>query len=184
MKTSPLSLLVLAGLIFAAPLRAQEKETAPAKEPAAGKEAATVKEGSGTAELHTKFKEMMSGVVMSGRWCSLKDGVLGEEKDDRYDIVNVEKATGDDWTFHARLKRGDRDFVVPLTVQVKWAGDTAVIIVNDLKMPGGNAYGGTAYSARVLVYDKTYAGTWSGGDHGGLLKGVITKAPAPKPETK
>jgi hypothetical protein len=96
----------------------------------------------------------------------------------------VEKGTGDDWTFNVRLKRGEMAFVAPIPVQVKWAGDTAVITVNDLKMPGGNAYGGTAYSARVLVYDNTYAGTWSGGDHGGLLKGVITKAAAPIAETK
>jgi hypothetical protein len=25
-----------------------------------------------------------------------------------------------------------------------------------------------------LIYEKTYAGTWTGGDHGGLLNGVIT----------
>jgi hypothetical protein len=34
--------------------------------------------------------------------------------------------------------------------------------------------GGGPYSARVLVYENTYAGTWNAGDHGGLLSGVIT----------
>jgi hypothetical protein len=54
-------------------------------------------------------------------------------------------------------------------VEVKWAGDTAVIIVDKLQYPGGGTY-----SARVLFYEHTYAGTWSGGDHGGLMSGVIT----------
>jgi hypothetical protein len=26
----------------------------------------------------------------------------------------------------------------------------------------------------VLIYDNTYAGTWSGGDHAGLMNGIIT----------
>lgn len=55
-------------------------------------------------------------------------------------------------------------------MQVKWAGDTPVITLDDVGMPGDKS----AYSARVLVYDKTYAGTWSGGGHAGLLNGVIT----------
>ncbi len=55
-------------------------------------------------------------------------------------------------------------------MQVKWAGDTPVITLDNVGMPGG----GNSYSARVLIYDKTYAGTWSGGDHVGLLNGVIT----------
>ena len=29
--------------------------------------------------------------------------------------------------------------------------------------------------ASVLVFNKTYAGTWSAGDHGGMLHGVIRK---------
>ena len=46
---------------------------------------------------------------------------------------------------------------------------TPVIVVDKVPVPGGGTY-----SARVLIYEKTYAGTWTGGDHGGLLNGVIT----------
>jgi hypothetical protein len=45
-----------------------------------------------------------------------------------------------------------------------------VIVVDNLTMPGGKR----SYSARVLFYNHTYAGTWSGGEHGGLLSGIIT----------
>jgi hypothetical protein len=31
-----------------------------------------------------------------------------------------------------RIQYGERDFVAPLPVQVKWAGDTAVIVVDNL----------------------------------------------------
>ena len=140
-------------------------------------------------ELEAKFKETMTAATMSGRWCPLKDGVLGAEKDDKYTIVSVEKKNGSSWVINARMKYGEREVVAPIPVQVKWAGDTAVIIVDQLRVPGGAAqggagYGGTAYSARVLIHDHTYAGTWSGGDHAGLMNGIITNdkaAPASKP---
>jgi hypothetical protein len=54
-------------------------------------------------------------------------------------------------------------------VKIKWAGDTAVLGVDKLPVPGGGVY-----TARVLFYDNIYSGTWSGGNYGGLLRGVIT----------
>ncbi|HEY2341998.1 MAG TPA: hypothetical protein VGH90_03160 [Chthoniobacteraceae bacterium] len=129
----------------------------------------------GAEELEARFKAAMTGVTMTGRWCPVKDGALGAEKDDKYSIVSVEKVSGSSWIINARMRHGDQEAVIPIPVQVKWAGDTAVIIVDHMKLPGGNAYEGNAYSARVLIHDGTYAGTWSGGDHGGLLKGVIVK---------
>ena len=124
--------------------------------------------------LEAKFKAAMTDVIMSGRWIPVKDGVLGAEKEDKYAIVSVEKVSGNDWVINARM----RNNVLPVPVKVMWAGDTAVIIVDNLQIPGAGNYGGTAYSARVLIYENTYAGTWSGGDHGGLLSGLITKSPS------
>ena len=109
--------------------------------------------------------------------------MLGAEKEDKYEIVSVAKTGGDSWVINARLHYKQLNVVLPIPVQVKWAGDTPVIIVDHMVLPGPG-YGGTAYSARVLIHEKTYAGTWSGGDHGGLMSGVITKGqpadPAPK----
>jgi hypothetical protein len=67
------------------------------------------------------------------------------------------------------MKYGQREIIAPLPIQVKWAGDTAVIVVDNLSIPNGGTY-----SARVLFYGKTYAGSWSGGEKGGLLTGIIT----------
>jgi hypothetical protein len=122
-----------------------------------------------TEELEAKFKATLMKATMAGRWCSIKDGVLGPEKEDKYTIVGVNKLGGDNWVISARIQYNKKDMVAPIPVKVKWAGDTPVIIVDKLQYPGGGTY-----SARVLIYDNTYAGTWSGGDYGGLLNGVIT----------
>jgi len=121
--------------------------------------------------LEARFAAALSNATFNGRWCLLQDGIMGAEQEDKYTIIGAQKVGGDTWLIRTRIQYGERDFVAPLPVQVKWAGDTAVIVVDNLAMPGGSR----AYSARVLVHDGTYAGTWSGGDHAGLLMGVITR---------
>jgi len=145
--------------------RAQESKPADAKPPAAAPAPKLSQE-----ELEAKFKATLTKATMSGRWCGIKDGKLTPEKEDKYTIVGVNKLGGEAWIINARIQYGEKDFTVPVPVQVKWAGDTPVITVDGMVMPGGK----TAYSARVLVYNKTYAGTWSGGDHVGLMNGIIT----------
>ncbi len=113
---------------------------------------------------------MLTNATLSGRWASIKDGALGDEKEDKYQIVGVGKISGDSWVVNAKVKYNDREFVAPLPVKVKWAGDTPVLIVDNLTMPGGTR----SYSARVMFFERTYSGTWSGGDHAGMLYGVIT----------
>jgi opacity protein-like surface antigen len=127
-------------------------------------------------ELEAKFQQTMTAATLTGRWTSIKDGALGEEKPEKYTIVSVAKTGGDNWVINARMRYQQQDIVAPIPVQVKWAGDTAVIIVSNLTVPGGGTY-----SARVLIHDGTYAGTWSGGNHGGLLNGLITKTAEAKP---
>jgi hypothetical protein len=121
-------------------------------------------------ELEAKFKAMLTKATLSGRWAPIKDGALGAEKEDKYNIVSVGKITGDSWVVNARMQYREREFVAPIPVKVKWAGDTPVLIVDNFQLPGSQNF----FSARVLFYEHTYAGTWSGGDHGGLLSGVIS----------
>jgi hypothetical protein len=160
-----IAVLVLFVLTLARPLAAQE--TAPPKDKPAAK---TPKPKLTQEELEATFKATMTKATLSGRWCGIKDGKLTPEKEDKYTIVSVNKLGGEAWIINARIQYGNKDFVAPIPVQVKWAGDTPVITLDDIGMPGGQA----TYSARVLIYNKTYAGTWSGGDHVGLLNGVIT----------
>jgi hypothetical protein len=121
-------------------------------------------------ELEAKFKSMLTKATLSGRWASTSGGVLGPEKEDKYTIESVGKVSGDSWVVNAKIKYNDREFIAPLPIKVRFAGDTPVIIVDDLAMPGGTR----SYSARVMIYEHTYAGTWSGGEHSGMLYGTIS----------
>ena len=171
----------LAALLASAGSTARAQESKPAAPdkaaPSETKPTAPAKPRATQEELEAKFKATMTRATLNGRWCGIKDGRLTPEKEDKYTIVSVSKLGGDAWIIHARIQYGQKDFTVPLPVLVKWAGDTPVITVDNLAMPGGN----NSYSARVLIYDQTYAGTWSGGDHAGLMNGLITNAP---PEAK
>jgi hypothetical protein len=170
MKLSSLfALLALSGSLCA-----QEKTS-----PSAAAAESPTKPKASQEELEAKFKATMTKATMAGRWCSVKEGKMGPEREDKYSIVGVSKIGGDAWIIQARIQYNQRDIIAPIPVQVKWAGDTPVITLDNVPVPGGGVY-----SARVLVYGDTYAGTWSGGDHGGLLNGIITQEAEGKAETK
>ncbi|GEP42833.1 hypothetical protein BGE01nite_21240 [Brevifollis gellanilyticus] len=124
--------------------------------------------GAAQEALEAEFIKTMTNATMSGRWSGIKEGELTPEKTDSYEIISVSKVSGDNWLINARIRYGKLDLVAPIPLQVKWAGDTAVICVTDMLIPGSGTY-----SARVLIYKGTYAGTWSGGGHGGLMSGLI-----------
>jgi len=109
---------------------------------------------------------MMSGVTLVGHSADPNhEGVSAEEK---YVIDKATKLAGDTWLFQAHIQYGDHAVLVPLPVQIKWAGDTPVITLTDLAIPGLGTY-----TARVLLYADQYAGTWSSKGHGGQLFGKI-----------
>lgn len=114
----------------------------------------------------SQFEQMMNGAVLVGHsTLDGKDGLSGEE---RYSIDHVSKIGGDVWMFQARMKLEGHEIPVPIPVNIKWAGDTPVIEVTDMAIPGMGSY-----TARVVLYRDRYAGTWSGKNHGGQLFGAI-----------
>jgi len=118
------------------------------------------------AGLEEQFRSMMSGVTLVGHSVSSnRDGLSDEE---RYVIEKATKLTGDTWLLQARLQYGSHDIPVPVPVQIKWAGDTPVITLTDLTIPGLGTY-----TARVLFYRDQYVGTWSSKDRGGQLFGKL-----------
>jgi hypothetical protein len=133
------------------------------------------------AALEREFATTMSGAVLIGRF---SDSARPDAapKEDRYTIQRVSKidgagvGAGDRWLFLCRIQFGKKDVAVPLTIPVKWAGDTPVISVTDLTIPGMGTY-----TARVIIYDDQYAGTWRGGTHGGHLWGRIERAGTTRP---
>jgi len=112
-------------------------------------------------ELEAKFKATLTKAILAGRWCSIQDGKLGPEKEDKYTILGVTKVGGDVWLLNARIQYGQKDFVAPVPVQVKWRATRRSSSWINAGLPGSGTY-----SARVLIHEKTYAGSWTGGDHG------------------
>jgi hypothetical protein len=165
MKTATLQIAIAAALGACLLASSFAQEAKPKEAPAASSE----KPKSIVEEREAKFKATLTKATLSGRWCSIKDGALGPDKEDKYTILGVAKLTASTWLINSRIQYGKVDVVAPIPVQVQWAGDTPVIIVDNVGIPGGNKY-----SARVMIYDKTYSGTWTGVDQGGLLHGVIT----------
>ena len=64
-----------------------------------------------------------------------------------------------------------------MPVTVKWAGDTPVMSLDKVGIPGLGTF-----SARVVLHEGRYAGTWIHDDVGGHMFGAITAMPEPPPE--
>jgi hypothetical protein len=126
-------------------------------------------------DLEKQFAQKLTGSTLVGKFTEERAArpEPAAPKEDRYTLTKVQKLYGDNWLFVARIQYGDHDVSVPIMLPVKWAGDTPVITVTDAKIPGLGTY-----TARVMFYRDEYAGTWSGGNHGGHLWGKIEKAKA------
>jgi hypothetical protein len=121
-------------------------------------------------DLEKRFEKAMSGATLIGRFSV--DGNENElPKEEKYVISKVTKIGEDLWLFAAKI--GEGKVTIPLPLPVKWAGDTPVISVTKLKVPTMGTY-----TARVMIYDDHYAGTWDAGDHGGHLWGRLEREPA------
>ena len=118
-----------------------------------------------------KLVKALAQVRFVGRWCLVREGKLGEDKPEEYEIVGIVKGGGERWTINAKIAYGGLQIVAPVPVEIKWAGDTPVIVVDKFSLPGAGTY-----SARVMLFENTYSGTWTAGDHGGMLHGVILPA--------
>ena len=121
-------------------------------------------------EREHAFQEMLAGVELIGHFTldgADDDAPLREE---RYSIASVTKVRGNLWRFECRIRYGDNDVTVPIVLAVAWAGNTPVIGVTDLAVPGLGTY-----TARVLFFRDKYAGTWSGKNYGGHLFGRIER---------
>ena len=120
-------------------------------------------------QLYADFANSLSGATLVGNFT-----ITGEEQTnltiERYELKSVRHVQGDLWLFQARIVYGEHDVTLPLTLPVRWAGDTPVICVDNIGFPGLGTY-----TARVMFYSDHYAGFWSGKDHGGHLFGLIER---------
>jgi hypothetical protein len=128
-------------------------------------------------ELEKALSEKLSGATLIGQFTvsDVNDGKPLAQ--DKYQLGKVHKLPNGLWSIEARIVYGKNDVKLPLALPIKWAGDTPVITVTKVAFPGLGTY-----SARVLFYDDSYAGTWSGSNHGGEMWGKIVKGDSAKTE--
>jgi hypothetical protein len=117
-----------------------------------------------------RFARQFSNVKLVGRFT-----VIGKEDKapakEEYTILKVDKLpVNDKWMFHCRIKYGQHDLTLPLPLDVKWADDTPVITLTELAIPPLGTF-----SARVVLHDDKYAGTWRHDLVSGHLFGTIEK---------
>lgn len=160
--------LLLGGLTWA-----QEKSDPAADDAAARKVVAEAKaEKLDQTALEKEFQQTMTGATLVGHFTVSGMPGGGPLKEERYKIKSMTKIRGDWWLLLTSIEYGGKkEITVPVPLQVKWAGDTPVITLTDVKIPQLGAF-----TSRVLFYKGEYAGTWSGGDHGGHLFGRIEAA--------
>jgi len=121
------------------------------------------------ADRFAKLEKTLAGVTLVGHSTTTGDEEIKLEPE-RYELKSVKHVGNDQWLFEARIRYGEHDVTLPLTLPIRWAGDTPVITVDNMGFPGLGTY-----TARVMIYADHYAGFWSGGDHGGHLFGVIER---------
>lgn len=125
--------------------------------------------------LEMQFQQSLDNVTLTG-WFTVGDS--GETKEDRYIIEKVTKVKDDIWKFDARIQYNKKDYRAAVNVPVKWAGETPVLSLANYLIAGQGVF-----SARILIHNGMYAGTWGAQDHGGKMFGKIVKNPPVTPAT-
>ena len=165
------------GLILVPP-RTTGQELPAAQVPPAKTAADTRASEQDDARREEFFRKLMTNVKLAGQFTieGGKDGALF--KDDYVISSAVKLGKGDLWLLTSRIRYGSVDLTVPVPVAVRWAGDTPVISLDQVSIPGLGTF-----SARIVLDRGKYAGTWTHDDKGGHMFGTIQPVPAVAPAT-
>ena len=123
------------------------------------------------ARLEAELAESMRNVVMEGHFTVTGRGDDAKLRPERYEVEKMVHVAGDLWTVHARIQYGEHDFTAPVPVKLLWAGDTPVISLTDISLPGSD----TGFTARIVLFRDHYSGMWWHGETGGNQFGRIVR---------
>jgi len=124
--------------------------------------------------LEQEFSKKLSKAVLVGKYSIVGNEDSKSPSSERYEIDSVTKLHDDYWVFIARIQYAKTDVRLPVTLKVLWAGDTPVLSLTNLTIPGL----GAEFTCRIVVYGDRYAGTWQHGQAGGHLWGHIERQSA------
>jgi len=135
----------------------------------------------GDGDVEAKFIATLKNATLKGTWAPVAQGKLGAEKgDDSYRIARVEKSESGKWAIVSIFTVRDKPVEFPIPASVKFAGDTAVLILDDVRAGPGKSN----WSARVMFHEDVYTGRWwetSNKEHGGTIAGTVTRTERPAP---
>ena len=118
--------------------------------------------------LERAFTERMQNVALVGHF-TFEGRERRDGNPERYEIARVTKVGDHEWRFDVRITYLSVDVTLPVTVPIVWAGDTPMVSITDVSIPGL----GDQFTARVFFYKDRYAGSWDHGPSGGLMYGTI-----------
>jgi hypothetical protein len=121
---------------------------------------------SSQTDMEKEFSDKMTGVTLVGYFTV--DGQQKPPKEERYDIYKTTKLENGKWMIQARVKYGKNDLTVPVILNIDWAGDTPVMSLTDLTIPGLGTF-----TSRTMFYGDRYVGTWQHGKVGGHMYGRL-----------
>jgi hypothetical protein len=117
---------------------------------------------------YEKLTKMLTGVKLVGHF-TIDGKPLNDLQQETYEIKSAKKLPdGDLWMLICRIQYGGKDVSLPLALPIQWSGNTPVISLEKFTIPGMGTF-----SARVVLHDGKYAGTWSHDAVGGHLFGRI-----------
>src|SRR5579864_4876530 len=100
------------------------------------KPSATTKGASDRKTLEQEFAHTLTGATLVGHFTVEGRADTQKPSSDRYEIESAEKAAGHRWIITARIKYGKHDQKVPVALDVFWAGDTPVMTLTKVAVPG------------------------------------------------
>jgi hypothetical protein len=126
------------------------------------------------AALERSLQETLDGARLVGQFTVVGgDGASRPPQADQYAVSRLERDAEGRWVFNVSMSYGTQQHTMPVPVTIEWAGDTPMITLTEQTIPGLGTF-----TARVLLHDGLYAGTWKHGQFGGHMWGRIEPAGA------
>jgi hypothetical protein len=137
---------------------------------------ATCVNAQGEGDVEANFIAMLQNATLKGSWAPVQQNQLGAERgNDSYRIARAEKRPDGSWSIVSVINARGQQFEFPIPAKVRFAGDTAVLMLDNVRAGQGKAN----WSARVMFFDDVYAGRWwetANKEHGGTINGTITRS--------
>jgi hypothetical protein len=135
------------------------------------------------AELEKKLHATLEGSRLVGQFSVVgADGSIARPPQaDQYAVSRLERDAEGRWIFNVSMSYGTQQHTLPVPVTIEWAGGTPMITMTEQTVQGLGTF-----TARVLLYEGLYAGTWKHGQFGGHMWGKIESGgsiPAPVEST-